>query len=165
MKSFYNPNNTLYPYNDAIFKRLFGSSKSTYILKDFLQAILNIEIINIELDLNKEIIGKRASNKDNLLDIRAKINNNIQINIEMQNFINTNFEARCLEYWANLYTHFIQKGDDYAILNKTICIWILNEDYFKNLKEYHTIWKMSDIFSNTKCFDNIELHIIELNKF
>ena len=39
----------LLPNNDVIFKRLFGKSKKTELLKDFIEGVLDIEIKSIEL--------------------------------------------------------------------------------------------------------------------
>ena len=76
------------PKIDAIFQILFSKSNPE-VIKGLLSAILNMPISNftnntVNLDLNKILDRRYPSDKIGILDVRAQINNEIEINIEMQ---------------------------------------------------------------------------------
>ena len=84
--------------------------------------------------------------KIGILDIRAKINNKINCNIEMQVTGKDEIEKRLLFYWSKMYNNTIKKGEEYEVLEK--CIVILIADFeIKNLKEiekYITKWNIRE---------------------
>lgn len=57
--------NKIIPKNDIVFKRLFGSVGSESILKYLLEAILEVKIQSVKLDLDKEIMPKNIRGKRN----------------------------------------------------------------------------------------------------
>ena len=153
------------PKEDIVFKRLFGSVGSENILRGLLEAILDIKIERVELNLNKELIKKYVKAKKNILDVLARLEDGTLINIEMQMATDKSIEKRSLDYWSDLYTMQLEKGEKYENLRKTIAIWILDEDYFKNLKEYHNVFKIKEKNTNNDMyFKDFELHFLELNK-
>ncbi|HEY9702064.1 MAG TPA: Rpn family recombination-promoting nuclease/putative transposase [Allocoleopsis sp.] len=74
------------PKNDYAFKRIFGSDHSQEILKSFLNAILyqEQEVITDLVILNPHNLGTTYTLKDTFLDVKAKLNNNTTVLIEMQ---------------------------------------------------------------------------------
>ena len=73
----------LNPKNDYVFHRIFGNAGNEEFTKDLLKCITKENIIDIELDCNP-IAGKDLfDDKIGILDIKAKLNNNINCNIEM----------------------------------------------------------------------------------
>ena len=56
------------PKNDIVFKRIFGTKGNEGILKDFLEAILDIEIEALELDLNTELLPDFLDGKKSRVD-------------------------------------------------------------------------------------------------
>ena len=148
-----------------MFKRLFGSVGSEAILKDLLEAILDIKIESVELDLDKEIMPENLNGKRNVLDVRTNLADGTQVNVEMQMTVPEYLEKRNLDYWANLYIAQLKKGGGYDSLKKTIAIWILDENFFKDLPEYHTKWIIKESKSNVdKYFEDFEVHFLELQK-
>ena len=100
-----------------------------------------------------------------ILDVRATLNNGIKVDIEMQNINQGNIEKRITYYLSQLYVSDLKSGKTYNELNKTIAIGILNFDHFKDIKEHHTIWKMTEQNNKDKTLEEQEIHFIELPKF
>ena len=69
--------------NDYVFKRIFAKPENNKELKELLEAILNIEIEKVEVK-NPEITKNYTDEKLGVLDIRAQINEDTIIDIEMQ---------------------------------------------------------------------------------
>ncbi len=155
----------LKPTNDIIFKLLFGEVGRENILKDLLEAILNVKIERVILDKQKEILIGEIDRKTGVLDVKAELPDKTIINIEMQNENYGNIDKRLQYYMSGIYVRELDAGKDYKNLNKIIVIGILNFDYFKDMEEYHTIWKMTEQKQKEKILDEQELHFIELPKF
>ena len=71
------------PKNDYVFKKIFGDEKIKDILISFLKCILSEKISDVTI-LNNEISKENASDKKSILDIRATINEKIQVDVEIQ---------------------------------------------------------------------------------
>lgn len=69
--------------NDYVFKRIFAKPENNQELKEFVEAILDIEIKKIEVK-NPEITKNYADEKLGVLDIRATIDENTILDVEMQ---------------------------------------------------------------------------------
>ena len=69
--------------DDYIFKRTFTRDDPNGILRDLLESILDIKIKNVQV-LNAEIPKDLIDEKASKLDIRAEIDKDKIINIEMQ---------------------------------------------------------------------------------
>ena len=159
--------NLLNPKNDYVFHRLFGHLGNEEITKDLIESITKDNITNITLDCNPiteiEILGDKVG----LLDIKAKLNNNINCNIEMQIVDEKNIEKRMLFYWSKMYISSIKQGQDYSKLEKSIVILLADYDLkqLKDIKKYMTKWNIREE-ENTKIIltDVLELYILELNK-
>ena len=136
--------------NDYIFKRLFSKKGNEDILKDLLEGILEIPIEEVELE--------RVDIKDKLgvLDIKAIINENITVDIEMQIANEKNMIERTLYYWAGLYYTGLKRGRDYKLNNKVITINILMYNIFKK-ENYHTIATIRDNENKEKITDRLEI--------
>ena len=98
---------------------------------------------------------------------KARINNEILCNIEMQVVQQQDIDKRLMFYWGKMYTEEIKEKQKYSILPKTIVI-LIADFQLKKLKEipkFHTKWNIREeeyrkiILTNT-----LELHIIELPK-
>lgn len=154
------------PKNDYIFKRIFGSPGNECILKDFLEAILNININSLKLDLNTELLPDQYEGKTSRLDVLCELDDMTLVDIEIQVDTSKFSEERCLEYWSRLYTKALKKGHNYAKLSKTIGIWILDGEVFREFKDFHSNWKIGETkYGFLGHFEHLELHIIELQKF
>ena len=155
----------LTPKNDIIFKRIFGSKGNEVILKDFLSSIIEEPIKEIEVEKDTKLEKEDLNDKVGILDIKAKLDNGTQTNIEMQVVNQQNMEKRTLFYWGKLYTGSIHEGEPFYELKKTITINLLDFNYF-DTKEYHTKWHIVEDTEKDKILtDVLEIHFIELKKF
>ena len=157
----------LNPKLDYVFKRIFGSIGSEEITKDFLRAVTKENITDIKLDCNPITEKDLYDDKLGVLDIKAKLNNNINCNIELQLVDKKNIEKRLLFYWSKMYTSSIKKGDDFDKLQKGIVVLI--SDYnLHNLKEnsnFMTKWQIREEKTPKLILtDVLEIYIIELRK-
>ena len=126
-----NKNVELQLTNDYIFKRLFSKKGNEDILKDLLEGILEIPIKEVEVMQEVELERLDIKDKLGVLDIKAIINENITVDIEMQIANEKNMIERTLYYWAGLYYTGLKRGKDYKLNNKVITINILMYNIFK----------------------------------
>ena len=162
--------------DDYIFKRVFAYKGNESVLKDFLEALLKIEIKGIKIT-NPEIIPYEKGEKRGLLDIKAEINDGTMLDVEMQMKNERNTEERATEYMGKMISEQLQVGEDYQNLKKSIVIFITNYNFLKR-NSYHSVGRMK--FDKTlkdeyvdmgfKIEDEIaskyiEVHYIELPKF
>jgi predicted transposase/invertase (TIGR01784 family) len=152
---------------DLVFQELFGKQKNKDITAHLLSLILDREIKNIDLDVNKRMLGNRKNSKTGRLDIRAKFNDGEDCNIELQVEPYPYMDKRMLEYWGSMYDAKINSGDSYKVLKPTISILIA--DYkitnLKHISKYHTIWNLREKeFTDTVLTNDIEMHILEIPK-
>ena len=152
---------------DLVFQELFGKQKNKEITAHLLSLILNREIKNIDLDVNKRMLGNRKNSKTGRLDIRAKFNDGEDCNIELQVDPFPFMDKRMLEYWATMYDAKINSEDLYNVLKPSISILIT--DYrvpkLNNISKYHTKWNLREVeFKDTILTDDIEMHILEIPK-
>ena len=87
------------------------------------------------------------------------------VDVEMQNVNYKDIPKRMTYYLNQLYIGELSKGKSYNELNKAIAIGILDFNYFEEIKEYHTIWKMTEQNNKDKTLEEQEIHFIELPKF
>ena len=161
-------NKLLNPKNDYVFKRLFGSVGNETITKNLLSCILQQNITDVQLDCNPILEKNLLDDKVGILDIKAKIDNTTNIDIEMQVTDHKNIEKRILFYLSKMYTKTIKKSQDYSSLEKCIAILITNYniDIIKNIPKYITKWNIrEEEYQKIVLTDVMEIYIIELNKF
>ena len=73
----------LSPKLDVVFQSLFGEVGNERITKEFLEAILERKIEEVDLSGNIVLRRENVEDKMGVLDVLAKINNNEYANIEM----------------------------------------------------------------------------------
>ena len=106
--------------------------------------------------------------KIGILDIKAKLNNNVNCNIELQVVDNKNIEKRILFYWSKMYSQNIKSGKDYDDLEKSIVILITdyNLESIKEIQDCLTKWNIrEEKHPKFILTDVMEIYIIELKKF
>ena len=113
-------------------KSYFGKEETKSVTKELVGSILEEEITEIDLEQNPILEKNIKDEKIGLLDIRAKLNNDTNCNVEIQLVDQKNIEKRALYYWSKMYIESIKAGHDYSELEKhvkTLMIFIL---FFKN---------------------------------
>ena len=150
--------------NDYIFKKIFAKKGNESILKDLLNSILQIPIKSIEVVADTSLERELESNKLGILDVKAKIDNETIVNIEIQIINRYNMIERTLFYWSGLYYNVLQKGEDYKEIKKVIAINILDYNEFEE-GPYHEIAKLRREYLYKILTDKIEIHFIQIPKF
>ena len=154
--------------NDVAFQCVFGKPGQEKITKRFIERILNIEIEDLTLDVNKRLLGEAIDDKIGRLDVKAKLSDGTRILVEMQVARYEDIEKRMLYYWSHNYIDDLKKGESYSDLRKTIAVLIYSEDIsaLKNIPKYHTKWQIrEEEYSSIILTGDLEIHIIELRKF
>ena len=106
--------------------------------------------------------------KVGILDIKVKIDNHINCDVEMQVVDKKNIEKRILFYCSKMYVQSIKAGTDYIDLEKSIAILISDYELepLKEIKKYVSKWTLrEEDYGNLILTDAIEVYIIELSKF
>ena len=162
--------------SDYVFKRVFAKEGNENLLKDFLEAILEIEIESLEIQ-NPELPKDTKDGKIGVLDIKVQVNKDSIVDIEMQIVNEHNMAERSTTYMEKLIANQLSKGDTYRKLKKSILINILNFNYYKR-NSYHSIAHMKFEPTAEETYVNVgytkedeiatkdvEMHFIEIPKF
>ena len=123
------------PTNDYIFKKLFGEEKDKIILISFLNALFKeydflpyIEDLTIK---NSETTKSYDVEKQSRLDIKAKIDNETYIDIEMQNRSYFDLIDRGIYYCSKILAEETVKGRNYKY-PKVVSVWVINDELDSN---------------------------------
>ena len=149
---------------DEIFRIVFGSNDRYRYLKDFLEGILHRTITNIIIRNDVALDKIHADNKLMRLDILVEVEGKEMINIEMQNKNEYNINERSEVYASGIMYNALRVGDNYLEVPKTIVIWILGFNQFKN-GTYHEIARIKRDYNNEDLSQKVEYHYIQLPKF
>ena len=155
------------PTNDYIFHRIFGHVGNEEITKGLIGTIINQEIKNIKIDETPITEQNIRDDKIGILDIKARLDDDILCDVEMQVAKKDSIEKRIMFYWSKLYSAEIHKGKDFDVLHKTIVILIANFelDNLKEIPKFHTKWQIrEEEYRKMVLTDTLEIHIIELPK-
>lgn len=159
------------PKVDYIFKQIFG--QNTPICNRLLIHLLNSifekngsEKIKSIVYLNPYLDKEYDYDKQSILDIKVKTENEEIIDIEMQIASSPAYIKRTLWYWASIYEKQLEESHDYHELNKCIVISLLNFniDKLKQIERYHTVFEVKERYENLKLIDDLEMHYVELKK-
>ena len=148
---------------DYIFKRVFGKKGNEDILKDLLESILEIKIEQIEVIVGSEIEKEKIKEKIGIIDLKATINKETTVDIEIQVKDYHNMIERSTFYIAGLYHTGLKRGERYEKNNKVIGINILMFNIFK-WKKFHSKGILKENELNEIMTDKLELHFLELPK-
>ena len=156
------------PKTDYAFKKIFGSEQSHDILISFLNAILydgRIIIKDLEI-LNPYLAPKIRGVKETYLDVKAKLDNDTTVIIEMQVLNIEGFEKRILYNAAKAYSTQLGIGQDYTLLDPVIALTITDFEMFPEINQLISrfILKEKDFLIDYPIYD-IELVFVELPKF
>ena len=148
---------------DYIFKRVFGKKENEDLLKDLLESILEIKIAQIEVIIGTEIEKEKVEDKLGIIDLKATINKETTVDIEIQVKNYHNMTERSTFYIAGLYHTGLKRGEAYEGNNKVIGINILMFNIF-DWKKFHSKGLLKENELNKVMTDKLELHFLELPK-
>ena len=153
---------------DYAFKKVFGSNENKPLLIRFLNSVIvfsnnaKIKDLTIEDPYN---IPMLKGMKDSFVDVKAMLDNDTKVIIEMQVLNHQGFEKRVLYNMAKNYSIQLNKAEDYNLLNPVIALSIVDFTMFKETKRYITNFKLLEKKEFIRYSDDIELIFIELPKF
>lgn len=151
------------PKVDVCFKGLMGN---VTVRTGFISAVLGVkpdEIMDSEL-LPTIMEGESIDSKTGILDVRVRLRNRTQIDMEIQLGPFPLWPERSLFYWGKMYTSQMQKGDEYGVLEKCVHVGILDFVLFPGEKEYYSCFHLWGDQRKFKYTDKAEFHILELPK-
>ncbi|KLU64805.1 PD-(D/E)XK nuclease family transposase [Desulfosporosinus acididurans] len=73
-------------------------------------------------------------------------------------------ERRTLYYWAKMYALQMQEGMGYKELAKTITINILDFNFVRETRNYHSVFRLFEKDEGFELSDALEIHFMELPK-
>ena len=154
--------------NDYVFKKVMGEKGDEDQLKGFLEAVLGRILEEVEIIGEKELTAEIVGDKLSILDVRAKTDDNTEVNIEVQLRNEYNIDRRSLFYWSRLYGKSLEESERYKNLPNIITINILKFNYFKvntAAKKYHSVYRLYEEETKQKLTDALEIHFLEMRKF
>lgn len=157
--------NRLSVKRDIVFKRIFAHKGNEEFLTEFLSSLLNIKIKNIEIMHDIHLEKDIEDDKLGIIDVRAVINDNSIINIEIQLRNEFNIIERSTFYGSKLISDQLRKNDLYKDLKPVIVICILDYNFFP-FEEYINDTVM--VLNKHRKFnvnENMKYYYIELPKF
>ena len=154
------------PQNDIIFKNLFSAKRNEDLLVDFLESILQIKIEKIEAQKEVEPEVHNIEEKQGRLDIKATINDELIVDVEMQNIDYKDTEKRAVFYAGCLIRDSIKTKEAYKIIKDIAVIWILDYELENENEEYFTRTKtVEDKYCKYEIIKGVKYYFIELPKF
>ncbi|MDR0908333.1 MAG: Rpn family recombination-promoting nuclease/putative transposase [Spirochaetaceae bacterium] len=160
----------LNPLNDFAFQKAMGEKGDEPQLMAFLNAVLERtgkgNIVELEILENKELPAEVVGGKMSKLDVLAKLADGTKVNVEVQIKNEYNMEKRSLYYWSLKFTREFTSGSDYSELTPVVTINIIDFEYFKSIKDFHTSFHLwEDNHKKVKLTDACEIHFLEMPKF
>ena len=151
--------------NDIIFKAFFSRKGNEIFLIDFLEALLNIKIESIKIKEEVNIEQLSVDEKGGRLDLQAKLNDGIIVNIELQMKNNYDIEERTTLYSTKISSREAGRGTDYKNIDKIIMINILGYNLLEFEEYISETVIVLDKHRDYEMLKGIKWYFIELPKF
>ena len=132
-------------------------------LQNLICSVLHLDpssVVSIEIT-NPILLGKFVENKTFILDIKALMNNQTVINLEMQIEDQHNWPERSLGYLCRSFDN-LNTGDEYRTVKPAIHIGFLDFHLFKDAPEFHAVYKLLNTKNLHSYTDRFSLHVIDL---
>jgi len=157
------------PLNDYLFLKVMGEKGNETQLLGFLNAVLgrteNNKLASVEIIENKTLSAESIGAKASILDVRAQLQNETRVNIEVQLRNLNNFDRRSLFYWGKEYTKSLKSGQDYIYLPTVININIVDFEFLET-DNFHTVFRLrEDKESQLILTEILEIHYINMVKW
>ena len=151
--------------NDIIFKTFFSRKGNEIFLIDFLEALLKIKIeeIQVKEEVNLETLA--VEEKGGRLDLQAKLNDGIIVNIELQIKNHQNIEERTTYYSSKVISRETERGTEYKDITKVIMINILDYELLGFDEYISDTVIVLDKHREYEVLKGIKWYFIELPKF
>lgn len=150
--------------SNYVLRKILNNEEYLEILKDFIEAILNLKIEDIELNSYLEEKSLYLPKEDNfgIADVRIITNENEEMNIGIQFIDGIYVQTKMLMYYAQIHLNQLEY-DEKREFAKTVTINLLDFKYFSS-QEYDKVIriKTNEGYIN---LEELEMHVIELPKF
>ena len=154
------------PKIDIVFKQIFASEGNEALLISLINSTLSEEdYIDSVTIINAKNLQRFVVDKLSEIDIKAKCRDGRLINIEMQIGAGAHYEKRALYYWSRLYNQQLEQGGKFQTLKKTIGIHLITGFTLTQNTNYHSKFRLIEETTGEHNFKEIELHVVELDKF
>ena len=163
MKTKAKDNFLMSPKVDYCFKELLAYPE---IRKGFVAAILNKEPEELaETTLMPTILSKDTEDgKYGILDVRVRMKNGSQMDLEMQVAPFEFWNNRVIFYLSKMYAEQVKEGDKYKNLKPCIHVSILNFNLFHEDRTCFREIAFCDLTTKLKYTDLLEIYVLELKK-
>jgi len=155
---------TLDPKLDIVFWMLFGEERNRALLISLINAVLRpplpIEAAEI---LSPEPERSTVGDKAIALDVRVRLANGEQIDVEMQSQRRRALPERILYYWARLYAGQLSRGEGYDALRRCAVVLFANFPMLAG-QRFHSIFGACERHDGEVLTEQLELHVLELPK-
>ncbi len=149
--------------NDYMFRAVLQTNNKA--LHGLICSLLHLrhkDVLSVEIT-NPIILGESIEDKEFLLDINVKMNNNTFINLEMQVTGKLVWPDRSISYLCrslDMLTH----GQEYQELKPVIHIGFLNYTLFDDYPEFYATFKLMNVKNHHVYSDKLTLSVVDLTK-
>ena len=156
---------TLNLRNDIVFKSFFSKEceESAYCRRKMLSAVIGRTVKETTV-LNPALLPTRTDGKYPRLDIRCKLEDGSEVDVEMQNSMYDDDQLKRSVYYAATLTHnALLSGEPYSQLPHIYQIMFMNFKKLEDTKLHHA-YTFKERDDNTELSDIVQIHYIELPK-
>ena len=150
--------------SNYVFRKVLNNEQCVDILKDFIGAILNIEIEEIELNRYLSEKKKYLPKEENfgIADVRIRTKENEEINVGIQFIDGIYIQTKMLMYYAQIHLNQLEY-DNKREFARTITINLLDYKYFST-KGYEQMIKIKTNEGDIQ-LEEVEMYVLELPKY
>ena len=150
--------------SNYVFRKVLNNEQCVDILKDFIGAILNIEIEEIELNRYLSENEKYLPKEENfgIADVRIRTKENEEINVGIQFIDGIYIQTKMLMYYAQIHLNQLEY-DNKREFARTITINLLDYKYFST-KGYKQMIKIKTNEGDIQ-LEEVEMYVLELPKY
>lgn len=150
--------------SNYVFRKVLNNEQSVDILKDFIEAMLNIKIEEIELNryLNKKEKYLPKEENFGIADVRIKTKDDEEINVGIQFIDGIYIQTKMLMYYAQIHLNQLEY-DSKREFARTITINLLDYKYFST-KGYEQMIKIKTNEGDIQ-LEEVEMYVLELPKY
>ena len=150
--------------SNYVFRKVLNNEQCLDILKDFIEAILNIEIEEIELNRYLSENEKYLPKEENfgIADVRIRTKENEEINVGIQFIDGIYIQTKMLMYYAQIHLNQLEY-DNKREFARTITINLLDYKYFST-KGYEQMIKIKTNEGDIQ-LEEVEMYVLELPKY
>ena len=149
--------------NDCMFHVVF--QKNPRALRGLCASLLHMhpeEILSVEV-LNPIEFGEHPKDKEFILDLKVKLNNDRILNFEVQVIDEENWPERSLSYACRTFDQ-LMRGEDYLIAKPVIHIGFLDFDLKHLSPEFYATFKLLNVKNHEIYSDKFILSVVNLNQ-